>query len=227
MAGTHVRPSAAASGLLCLPPPNSLPRLLAGARLGLCMCPGKHSGRGARQFRRSLSKDVAHLHEAHRVTAVACLLNDAELRVSVPHACTCFVCAAHARTTDGGMVWGYWATRLRQGRPALRSAEPTIAACTLRALPRCPCTHCTPLKCVLACSDVCPSQTSLPSPQPPQSLRVPLPALEAALARSGMALLRLPMIEMAPPDSMDAAVAFVQLLVERLEAGCSVAMHCK
>lgn len=53
----------------------------AGARLGLCMCPGKHSSRSKTHFRRSLTKDVAQLSGAHGVQSLACLLSDAELRV--------------------------------------------------------------------------------------------------------------------------------------------------
>lgn len=60
-----------------------------------------------------------------------------------------------------------------------------------------------------------------------QSLQVPIPALQAALSGKSMQLLRLPMIEMAAPENFESGAAFVQLLVEQLQDGRSIAMHCK
>lgn len=49
--------------------------------LALCFCPGKQVTRGGVTHERSLEADLAELKRRYGITCVACLLNQAELRV--------------------------------------------------------------------------------------------------------------------------------------------------
>ena len=62
---------------------SDAPCVWAHGMMGLCFCPGKQHVRGGRCLARSLDLDLARLKQKYGIQCVVCLLNDAELRVSL------------------------------------------------------------------------------------------------------------------------------------------------
>lgn len=50
---------------------------------------------------------------------------------------------------------------------------------------------------------------------------------DKVVAQRGLALINYPIIEMAPPDNFEAAVQTVEQIVQEIESGHVLAMHCR